>query len=69
MIQLSRTSSTIREALLQSRAYWEQLMSLTTLVCSEDGHIKGDNVKACVICTMPVCEVTTPPHPSHPPTY
>jgi len=56
LIQLSRTSSTIRETLLQSRAHWERLVSLTSLDCSERDHIKGEKIKGCRICSMPVCE-------------
>ncbi|KAI5853194.1 hypothetical protein DFP73DRAFT_33238 [Morchella snyderi] len=56
LIQLSRTSTTVRETLLQSPEYWSELLALTSLVCSENTHIKGENVKNCVICSMPVCE-------------
>ncbi|CUS10480.1 unnamed protein product [Tuber aestivum] len=56
LIRLSRTSSTIRETLLQSRAHWERLVSLTSLECSEEDHIKGEKIKSCKICSMPVCE-------------
>ncbi|RPA98572.1 hypothetical protein L873DRAFT_1012839 [Choiromyces venosus 120613-1] len=56
LIQLSRTSSTIRETLLQSREHWERLVGLTKLECTEKGHKKGEKIKGCKICSIPVCE-------------
>jgi hypothetical protein len=68
VIQLSRTSSTIRETLLQSPSYWAKLVGLTTLKCSESSHVKGEYIKGCQICSLPVCEVCIqqPPPPSPP---
>ena len=37
-------------------SYWETLKTKSPLCCSEPQHTKGDKVKGCRMCSMPVCE-------------
>ncbi|KZF22258.1 hypothetical protein L228DRAFT_149415 [Xylona heveae TC161] len=36
--------------------HWKNLKSKAQLLCSEPQHIKGPNIRGCVMCSMPVCE-------------
>ena len=37
-------------------SYWKNLKAKSPLYCSEPQHTKGDKVKGCLMCSMPVCE-------------
>lgn len=50
---------TVRPALSIGRhdtLYWKTLKIKSPLCCSEPQHTKGDKVKGCRMCSMPVCE-------------
>ena len=51
--------NTVRPALSIGRhntSYWKNLKAKSPLCCSELQHTRGDNVKGCLTCSMPVCE-------------
>ena len=37
-------------------AIWRHYKSLSQLECSERHHTKGNNIRGCRVCSMPVCE-------------
>ena len=37
-------------------SYWRNLKAKSPLCCSENQHVRGANVKGCLMCSMPVCE-------------
>ena len=37
-------------------SYWKNLKAKSPLYCSEPQHTKGNKVKGCLMCSMPVCE-------------
>lgn len=37
-------------------SHWKNLKNRSPICCSEPQHTKGDKVKGCVMCSMPVCE-------------
>ena len=60
-LSLTKPSSlnTMRPALFIGRhntSYWKNLKAKSPLCCSERQHTRGDNVKGCLMCSMPVCE-------------
>lgn len=49
----------VRPALFIGRhdtSHWRNLKARSPLCCSENQHIRGANVKGCLMCSMPVCE-------------
>ena len=49
----------VRPALCIGRhntSYWKNLKAKSPVHCSEPQHTKGDKVKGCLMCSMPVCE-------------
>ena len=36
--------------------FWKNLKAKSQLCCSEPQHTKGDKIKGCLTCSMPVCE-------------
>ena len=36
--------------------YWKHCKSRCLLLCSEPHHVRGENVRGCRMCSMPVCE-------------
>ena len=37
-------------------SFWKNLKAKSPMYCSEPQHTKGDKVKGCLMCSMPVCE-------------
>ena len=37
-------------------SHWKNLKAKSPLCCSEPHHTRGDKVKGCLMCSMPVCE-------------
>lgn len=37
-------------------SYWKNLKSKSLLLCSELHHVRGEKVRGCRMCSMPVCE-------------
>ena len=49
----------VRPALCIGRhttSHWKNLKAKSLLCCSELQHTRGDKVKGCLVCSMPVCE-------------
>ena len=49
----------VRPALFIGRhntSHWKNLKARSPLCCSEPQHTRGDKVKGCLICSMPVCQ-------------
>lgn len=36
--------------------YWKRCKSMTLLACSESHHVRGEKIRGCRMCSMPVCE-------------
>ncbi len=36
--------------------YWKNLKARSLLLCSESQHKRGDKIRGCLMCSMPVCE-------------
>ena len=58
-LQKPSLSEAVRPALSigsHNTSYWKNLKAKSPLYCSEPQHTKGDKVKGCLMCSMPVCE-------------
>ena len=58
-LQEPSLSEAVRSALFIGRhntSYWKNLKAKSPLYCSEPQHTRGNKVKGCLICSMPICE-------------